>query len=86
MDLFLPIKQSSTSTDEEEEEEEVNEDDDVEHESHDTDIDFDDNNMKSEWLKSVQLWNQPDSVLSKKLVRFYYEYILIYFVVCITKF
>ncbi|KAJ4901139.1 myb-like transcription factor family protein [Raphanus sativus] len=69
LDLFLPIKQSSTSTDEEEEEEEVNEDDDVEHESHDTDIDFDDNNMKSEWLKSVQLWNQPEAVPVNKSER-----------------
>ncbi|KAG2261508.1 hypothetical protein Bca52824_068587 [Brassica carinata] len=71
LDLFLPIKQSSTSTDEEEEEEEeeVDEDDDVEHESHDTGIDFVDKNMKSEWLKSVQLWNQPEAVPVNKLER-----------------
>nr|VDD38440.1 unnamed protein product [Brassica oleracea] len=61
LDLFLPVKQSSASTDEEEEE--VYEDDDVEHESHDTGIDFVDKNMKSEWLKSVQLWNQPEALI-----------------------
>ncbi|XP_009152112.1 transcription factor HHO1 [Brassica rapa] len=66
LDLFLPIKQSSASTDEEEEEEEV---DDVEHESHDTGIDFVDKNMKSEWLKSVQLWNQPEAVPVSKSER-----------------
>ncbi|ESQ32911.1 hypothetical protein EUTSA_v10004475mg [Eutrema salsugineum] len=66
LDLFIPIKHSSTST--EEEEEEVDEDDDDEHEFHE-DIDFNDKNMKSEWLKSVQLWNQPDAVLSNKLER-----------------
>ncbi|CAN7102185.1 unnamed protein product [Brassica rapa subsp. narinosa] len=69
LDLFLPIKQSSASTDEEEEEEEVDEDDDVEHESHDTGIDFVDKNMKSEWLKSVQLWNQPEAVPVSKWER-----------------
>uniref|UniRef100_A0A1J3G3B4 Two-component response regulator ARR18 n=1 Tax=Noccaea caerulescens TaxID=107243 RepID=A0A1J3G3B4_NOCCA len=63
LDLFIPIKHSSTSI--EEEEEEVGEDGDGdadEQESHDSDIDSDD--MKSEWLKSVQLWNQPDAALS----------------------
>lgn len=67
LDLFIPIKHSSTSI-----EEEVDEDDDDfnnEHESHETDIDLDDKNMKSEWLKSVQLWNQPDALLSNKSVR-----------------
>ena len=68
LDLFLPVKQSSASTDEEEEE--VYEDDDVEHESHDTGIDFVDKNMKSEWLKSVQLWNQPEAVPVSKSVRY----------------
>ncbi|KAF8100887.1 hypothetical protein N665_0214s0047 [Sinapis alba] len=64
LDLFRPIKHSSTSLEEEEEEEiDIND----EHESNETGIDLDDKNMKSEWLKSVQLWNQPDSVLSKKL-------------------
>ncbi|CAH8360972.1 unnamed protein product [Eruca vesicaria subsp. sativa] len=64
LDLFLPIKHaSSASTDEEEEEV----DEDVEHESHDTNVDFvDRRNMKSEWLKSVQLWNQPEAVPSNK--------------------
>ncbi|CAN7091816.1 unnamed protein product [Brassica rapa subsp. narinosa] len=65
LDLFRPIKHSSTSL--EGEEEEVDADD--EHESNETGLDCDDKNMKSEWLKSVQLWNQPDSVLSKKLER-----------------
>lgn len=66
LDLFVPLKHSSTSTDEEE----VDEDDDVEHESHDTNVDFVDTNMKSEWLKSVQLWNQPAAVPSNKLVSY----------------
>lgn len=77
LDLFRPIKHSSTSLEGEEEEVDV----DDEHESNETGLDCDDKNMKSEWLKSVQLWNQPDSVLSNKLVRFYFEYI---FVVCIN--
>ncbi|KFK35079.1 myb family transcription factor [Arabis alpina] len=59
LDLFIPIKHSPTST---EEEDEV--DDDDEHKSHETLTCFDDKNMKSEWLKSVQLWNQPEAVLS----------------------
>ncbi|CAA7049804.1 unnamed protein product [Microthlaspi erraticum] len=72
LDLFIPIKYSSTSIEEEEEEVDHDEDgdgdgdgdddDDGEHESHASDIDSDD--MKSEWLKSVQLWNQPDAALS----------------------
>ncbi|KAJ0252902.1 Transcription factor HHO1 [Hirschfeldia incana] len=65
LDLFRPIKHSSTSLEEEEEEIDI----DDEHESNETGIDLDDKNMKSEWLKSVQLWNQPDSVLSKKMER-----------------
>ncbi|KAL0693135.1 hypothetical protein Bca4012_060315 [Brassica carinata] len=65
LDLFRPIKHSSTSLEEEEEEIDI----DDEHESNETGIDLDDKNMKSEWLKSVQLWNQPDSALSKKLER-----------------
>ncbi|KAL0737541.1 hypothetical protein Bca4012_013751 [Brassica carinata] len=32
-------------------------------------IDFVDKNMKSEWLKSVQLWNQPEAVPVNKLER-----------------
>ncbi|CAH8383463.1 unnamed protein product [Eruca vesicaria subsp. sativa] len=66
LDLFTPIKHSSTSLEEEEEEEEEEAD---EHESNEIGIDSHDKNMKSEWLKSVQLWNQPDSVLSKNLER-----------------
>ncbi|KFK35065.1 hypothetical protein AALP_AA5G230700 [Arabis alpina] len=62
LDLFIPIKHCSTSIEEENEED----DDDDEHESHETDIDFNDKSMKSEWLKYVQLWNQPDTVLSDK--------------------
>ncbi|CAH2045482.1 unnamed protein product [Thlaspi arvense] len=74
LDLFVPIKHSPTSIEGEEEEvdehdDDDDDDDDDEHESHETDIDFDDKNMKSEWLKSVQLWNQPDAVPSKKLER-----------------
>jgi hypothetical protein len=61
LDLFIPIKHSSTSI---EEEVDDKDDDDEEHQSHETDIDFDDKNMKSEWLKSVQLWNQSDAVVS----------------------
>ncbi|CAL9248668.1 unnamed protein product [Arabidopsis halleri] len=67
LDLFIPIKHSSTFVEEVEEEvddKDDDDDDDDEHESHETNIDFDDKNMKSEWLKSVQLWNQPDAVVS----------------------
>ncbi|XP_010502461.1 PREDICTED: myb family transcription factor EFM-like isoform X2 [Camelina sativa] len=59
LDLFIPIRHSSTSV-----EEVDDKDDDDEHESHETNIDFNDKNMKSDWLKSVQLWNQSDAVVS----------------------
>ena len=73
MDLFIPIKHSSTSI---EEEVDDKDDDDEEHQSHETDIDFDDKNMKSEWLKSVQLWNQSDAVVSNnRQVRFLFYFI-----------
>ncbi|XP_020881607.1 transcription factor HHO1 isoform X1 [Arabidopsis lyrata subsp. lyrata] len=62
LDLFIPIKHSSTSIEEVDDKDH----DDEEHESHETDIDFDDKNMKSEWLKSVQLWNQSDIVVSNR--------------------
>ncbi|VVB04065.1 unnamed protein product [Arabis nemorensis] len=65
LDLFIPIKHSLTSVDEEDK---VNDDDD-EHKSHETLTCFDDKNMKSEWLKSVQLWNQPGAVLSNNLLK-----------------
>ncbi|CAN8266516.1 unnamed protein product [Cochlearia groenlandica] len=64
LDLFIPItKHSSTST------QDHDDDDDDDDESHETCIEFNDNNMKSEWLKSVQLWNQPEAVLSNKSER-----------------
>ncbi|KAL1189656.1 Transcription factor HHO1 [Cardamine amara subsp. amara] len=66
LDLFIPIKHSSTSIEEVDDKDDEEEEDDDEHESHETDIDFDDKNMKSEWLKSVQLWNQSDTLLSNK--------------------
>jgi len=73
LDLFIPIKHSSTSI---EEEVDDKDDDDEEHQSHETDIDFDDKNMKSEWLKSVQLWNQSDAVVSNnRQVRFLFYFI-----------
>lgn len=69
LDLFIPpIKHSSTSV--EEFDDKDDHDDDDEHESHETDIDFNDKNMKSDWLKSVQLWNQSDTVVSNRQVIF----------------
>ncbi|CAH8372101.1 unnamed protein product [Eruca vesicaria subsp. sativa] len=60
LEQFLTIKDASTSNDDVEEEFED------EHGNHDPDKDSDDNNMKSDWLKSVQLWNQPDPLLPKE--------------------
>lgn len=79
LDLFIPIKHSSTSIEEVDDKDH----DDEEHESHETDINFDDKNMKSEWLKSVQLWNQSDIVVSNRQVSFFnYGLILdIYFLI-----
>ncbi|KAF8104573.1 hypothetical protein N665_0171s0076 [Sinapis alba] len=62
LEQFLTIKDSSTSNEEEEEDEEF----DDEHGTHDPDNDYEDKNMKSDWLKSVQLWNQPDPLLPKE--------------------
>ncbi|CAN6902108.1 unnamed protein product [Brassica oleracea] len=59
LEQFLTIKDSSTSNEEEEEL-------DDEHGNHDPDNDSEDKNMKSDWLKSVQLWNQPDPLLPKE--------------------
>ncbi|EOA36651.1 hypothetical protein CARUB_v10011925mg [Capsella rubella] len=62
LEQFLTIKDSSTSN--EEEDEELMDD---EHGNHDPDItDSEDKNTKSDWLKSVQLWNQPDPLLPKE--------------------
>ncbi|KAF8087372.1 hypothetical protein N665_0588s0040 [Sinapis alba] len=58
LEQFLTIKDSSTLNEEEEL--------DDEHGNHDSDNDSDDKNMKSDWLKSVQLWNQPESLLLKE--------------------
>ncbi|CAH8389087.1 unnamed protein product [Eruca vesicaria subsp. sativa] len=58
LEQFLTIKESLTSNEEEEF--------DDEHGNHDTDNDSEDKNMKSDWLKSVQLWNQPDPLLPKE--------------------
>ncbi|KAJ0248033.1 Transcription factor HRS1 [Hirschfeldia incana] len=60
LEQFLTIKDSSTSNEEEEEEF------DDEHGNYDPDNDSEDKNMKSDWLKSVQLWNQPDPLLLKE--------------------
>ncbi|ESQ35487.1 hypothetical protein EUTSA_v10008054mg [Eutrema salsugineum] len=64
LEQFLTIKDSSTSNEEEQEEEDDELDD--EHGNHDPDKDSEDKNMKSDWLKSVQLWNQPDPLLLKE--------------------
>lgn len=61
LEQFLTIKDSSTSNEEEEEF-------DDEHENHDPDNDSEDKNMKSDWLKSVQLWNQPDPLFPKEVI------------------
>ncbi|KAF8090720.1 hypothetical protein N665_0469s0053 [Sinapis alba] len=61
LEQFLTIKDSSTSNDEEVEEEFEDE-----HGNHDPDNVSDDKNKKSDWLKSVQLWNQPDPLLPKE--------------------
>uniref|UniRef100_A0A1J3E588 Transcription factor PCL1 n=1 Tax=Noccaea caerulescens TaxID=107243 RepID=A0A1J3E588_NOCCA len=55
LEQFLTIKDSSTSN------EEVDEEFEDEHGNHDPE----DKNMKSDWLKSVQLWNQPEALLPK---------------------
>ncbi|KAL0757627.1 hypothetical protein Bca101_095295 [Brassica carinata] len=62
LEQFLTIKDLSTSNEEEEKDEEF----DDEHGTHDPDNDSEDKNMKSDWLKSVQLWNQPDPLLPKE--------------------
>lgn len=64
LEQFLTIKDSATSNEEEEDEEL-----DYEHGNHDPDKDSEDKNMKSDWLKSVQLWNQPDPLLPKEVIR-----------------
>ncbi|CAN8293798.1 unnamed protein product [Cochlearia groenlandica] len=65
LEQFLAIKESSTYNDQEDDQEF---EDDDEHGNHDPDhvINTQDNNMKSDWLKSVQLWNQPDPILPKE--------------------
>lgn len=60
LEQFLTTKDSSTSN----EEEEFND----EHGNHNPDNDPEDKNMKSDWLKSVQLWNQPDPLLPKEVI------------------
>ncbi|KAG7654136.1 Myb domain [Arabidopsis suecica] len=60
LEQFLTIKDSLTSN------EEVEEEFDDEHGNHDPDNDSEDKNTKSDWLKSVQLWNQPDHLLPKE--------------------
>ncbi|KAH0913202.1 hypothetical protein HID58_036523, partial [Brassica napus] len=60
LEKFLTIKDSSPSNEEEDEEF------DYEHGTHDPDNDSEDKNMKSDWLKSVQLWNQPEPILPKE--------------------
>ncbi|KAG2297817.1 hypothetical protein Bca4012_009003 [Brassica carinata] len=61
LEQFLTINDSSISNEEEEDEEF-----DDEHGTHDPDYDYEDKNMKSDWLKSVQLWSQPDLLLPKE--------------------
>ncbi|KAL1216318.1 Transcription factor HRS1 [Cardamine amara subsp. amara] len=61
LEQFLTIKDSSNSN---EDEEDVEFDD--EHGNHDPDKESEDKNMKSDWLKYVQLWNQPDTLLPKE--------------------
>ncbi|KAL0757557.1 hypothetical protein Bca101_095225 [Brassica carinata] len=60
LEKFVTIKDSSPSNEEEDEEF------DYEHGTHDPDNDSEDKNMKSDWLKSVQLWNQPEPILPKE--------------------
>ncbi|AAG09552.1 Transcription factor HRS1 [Arabidopsis thaliana] len=67
LEQFLTIKDSSTSNEEEDEEF------DDEHGNHDPDNDSEDKNTKSDWLKSVQLWNQPDHPLLPKEERLQQE-------------
>lgn len=62
LEQFLTIKDSSTSN-----EEEVEEELEDEQGNHDPENDSEDKNMKSDWLKSVQLWNQPDPLLPKEV-------------------
>ncbi|XP_023638807.1 transcription factor HHO1 isoform X2 [Capsella rubella] len=68
LDLFIPLRHSSTSVEEVDDKDVDDDEDDHQHDSHvtETDIDFSDKNMKSDWLKSVQLWNQSDAVVSKR--------------------
>ncbi|KAF3587210.1 hypothetical protein Bca4012_070338 [Brassica carinata] len=61
LEQFLTIKDSSTFN-----EEEVEEEFEDEQGNHDPENDSEDKNMKSDWLKSVQLWNQPDPLLPKE--------------------
>ena len=68
LEKFLTIKDSSPSNEEEDEEF------DYEHGTHDPDNDSEDKNMKSDWLKSVQLWNQPEPILPKEVKYIRYPY------------
>ena len=63
LEQFLTIKDSSTFN-----EEEVEEEFEDEQGNHDPENDSEDKNMKSDWLKSVQLWNQPDPLLPKEVI------------------
>ena len=69
LEQFLTIKDSSTFN-----EEEVEEEFEDEQGNHDPENDSEDKNMKSDWLKSVQLWNQPEPILPKEVKYIRYPY------------
>ncbi|XP_010556381.1 PREDICTED: myb family transcription factor EFM-like [Tarenaya hassleriana] len=60
LEEFIPIKPSFSSAHDDDDDEEEEEDEAEEEE--DSDEHDDDKNPKSDWLKSVQLWNQPDTI------------------------